>query len=209
MEGYQPRAEHLLPELQHWSDITFIDYAKLLQISPAPNTLGLSNPIGHPKWIMARGISRSIEALKLISYCVKTYTGETKIPDWPGTTFPIGTYCYNALMGINIGKAIGAFLVTHKQRYAVRKSLDSLLTVDSITIFTMPEDVEEDVQRPSLLFHIRQVSAIKDIYTTHSRAGLETPGSGIGKQFPFPMEPVMADSMTSNDPQAGSSRQGQ
>ncbi|KAK4500471.1 hypothetical protein PRZ48_008660 [Zasmidium cellare] len=207
-----PLPPNLMPELQHWSDLIFLRWARHLEVGP----LTPSRPMPSPHWVMVRGVNQPDEVLGLISYLVQTYSGQSdRIPEWPGMTFPIGTYGFNALLGTPIGKAIAMFLITHKQRFMSKRGEGGLYTVDSITVFMLPHDSAEDPPAPSLMFHIKEIDgkgySPRKILEEHQRLELETAGSGVGKPFPYPVTPSNDHPWASagiSSPQAGSSRRG-
>lgn len=161
----------------------------------------MGKALAPPSWILVRAFDEppysASGAMRAISYCVATYSGPDKYSAWPVITFPVGTYCFNAIMGINIGKAIGRLLITHMERFAAKRDSESGYAVDSITVFLMPGDDKDEYQHPSLLFHISKVDShrwgdieLEAMYKNNAEAGLEAPGSGIGETPPHPVTPV-------------------
>jgi hypothetical protein len=150
-----PLPDNELPDVGLWSDIAFIEYAKLSNIrywGPADST-----PAGQPqynrappRWILISEVWGPVPSLSMISHCVASY-GLAGLPTWENRiTFPIGSVCFYVLMGVPHSSAVAWFLINHKYRFGQA-------TVGSITVFGSGMIGIDGYDTPSMLFWITPV----------------------------------------------------
>lgn len=157
----QPLPDDELPWVGLWSDIAYLEYAKIGAIEnwqPADAT-----PSGQPrffrvppKWILIPEVWGPIETLSMISHCVASYQ-LAGLPAWENRiTFPIGSFCFNVLMGVPHPGAIATFFIKHKYRFGEA-------TVGSITVFGSGKIGNDGYDMPSMLFWITRVDKKSDV----------------------------------------------
>lgn len=106
-EGYKNRGEALppdwatmLPDVQRWSDLTWILWASLA----GPKT-------GQLKYIFRHDIITHVT--KTVIALAAGTDGEGEIPMWPGRTFKLGDPRFVALLGTPHGRGIVYLLTQH------------------------------------------------------------------------------------------------
>ncbi|KXT13099.1 hypothetical protein AC579_2163 [Pseudocercospora musae] len=143
-----PRPDHLLPSR--------------LRVTP-------------PRWILVSEVSSPALDMSLISYCVQNYARTTHIPAWPGVTFAFGTFCYNVMLGTEMGRELANMLISNKTSMFYKD-----WTLMAVTVFMSPR------ANPSTLR-----GRAKNI-----KAGFDKPGAGVGRPTPEPILPIVSGQTT-------------
>lgn len=165
MTGYRNNgvvaADDDLPEVGYWSDIGFIEFSRLGHFGfTSPEDFAEADPPRRgafrrpPKWILVPLVWGPNPTLTVISHCLISY-GLTSIPTWENrVTFPIGSFCFEAILGTQHGTSLAWFLINHKYRFGKA-------TLLSVTIFgSGAVSPVNGYDIPSMLWYLRPTNVM-------------------------------------------------
>jgi hypothetical protein len=136
----------ILPKLQHWSDVAFLQWQSLSDEGVIPNL----------KYIIRSHIQNSDCVGILKSNILPTLRQKLNrktlwVPTWPGVDFDIDSEEAKALLGTPNGSGITWLLAQHKEELGCK-------TVEKVTLWYSPSVSRSDKEGiPSLLFHLKDV----------------------------------------------------
>ncbi|PPJ59871.1 hypothetical protein CBER1_04947 [Cercospora berteroae] len=124
-------------KLGRWSDVTFLSYGLLVTageggemnkdfLNEAPEGYTPVHKRLAPIWFLQHEIEVLDELDDVVHFCLGTYH-KWKLASWPGVTFPIGSFCYLALLGTETGSELAMFFVRH--RMAIGRAIFGSVTV--------------------------------------------------------------------------------
>ncbi|KAF7188107.1 hypothetical protein HII31_10581 [Pseudocercospora fuligena] len=166
-----------LPPLHRLSDIAYLDYARGFQYpdKESPNSEHSSTP---SSWFLLKNVGGNEETadrqqdLSVISWCLSLHN--LQLQPWPGTTFPIGSKCFKAILGTYPSYEIAGFLIEHKYRFPEA-------ALASVTVFSEDDGV-------SLLWFGGKLDLRALKFAGKVNEGYEK--VNVGKlEFPYPLIP--------------------
>jgi hypothetical protein len=129
----------VLPKLQSWSDIAWLQWAEIAGKNANNLCYVLRSPVANTgaQWLINRAFQLSGKELTT----------------WPGVEFDMATDEGKALLSSPNGAGVAHLLFTHK-RHLGRK------TISKVTIFA--DDGKKQPRPPSLVYHIQDAPSLED-----------------------------------------------
>ncbi|GIZ49149.1 hypothetical protein CKM354_001218500 [Cercospora kikuchii] len=182
-------------KLGRWSDVTFLSYGLLVTageggernkdfLNEAPEGYMPVQKKLAPTWFLQHDIEVLDELADVVEFCLGTYH-KWKLASWPGVTFPIGSFCYLALLGTETGSELAMFFVRH--RMAIGRAMFGSVTVfkdksGKTNLLWWAAYDDAIVERLALVMNV------KNSQGNDAARRLATPADA----FPYPLAPVRA-----------------
>lgn len=168
---------------RRWYDVAFLHYAQGYGVRETANQVHPNRQRKAPLWFLIKDMQGPQEALSVVAWCLMG-AGMPAATAWPGTTFPIGSTCFEALLSSSVGAEIAMFLITHKYRFGVA-------VLGSVTIFSDGEGKELNILWWATDDDLEALRVGKEDNRRFEFVNPLTAGSAEAP-FPIPFRPMMA-----------------
>lgn len=116
----QTLPDEVLPEVGSWSDVGYLEYGRIAHFPTfKPDEALQGRPaLGRsaPRWFIMPAVWGPLSSLSVVSHCLFG-SGLLALPTWENrVTYPIGSFCFEAILGTPHGTPLASFLITHKYR---------------------------------------------------------------------------------------------
>ncbi|KAF2168946.1 hypothetical protein M409DRAFT_52930 [Zasmidium cellare ATCC 36951] len=141
-----------------------------------------------PKWVLINQVQGPSDTLGIVSRCLRRYGWATQqLPTWEDRiTFPIGTYCYSAILGTPNSNGIAMFLITHKFRLKTS-------TIASVTVYGSGSRNGEGQEVPSLLWYISKERSVRRFRNENEAYQENNPEDNDITEVPHRLQPQPVD----------------
>lgn len=157
-----------------------------------------------PKWFLIQKTAGPPETLSVITSCLRRYGwGLNDLPEWANrvwaleksishwtladkvqVTFPIGTDCYNAILGTPNSVAAAMFLITHRNRLLPR-------VLASVTVYGSGMHNPNGFEYPNLLWFAGHLDrCVLEPKSDNERWQRNNPGDNDVTKFPHRLRPL-------------------
>ncbi|KAK4615967.1 hypothetical protein CLAFUW4_10244 [Fulvia fulva] len=155
----------IYPAIRDWYDIAAVEYTQ-------PNRIRKDKAQRlFPRWFHVDHPNLADSVVAAVSMCLSVH-GINDFPPLPAfVTFPIGSVAYELLLGTPIGRSVGMFLITKREKYGpdliissitVWNGGDERVNDDSESVTKNVDKNDKFGKRPVFLFNVRRKTKLLD-----------------------------------------------